>query len=259
MISTRNLIYTAAMVSLFCGAGRGLSEDHPPVAVPAPKPKWTGSAAIGVTLTRGNSDTLLATMTAIAGKKWDSNEFVIGGDGTYGESKSPGATNSTINANSVHGFVQYNRLFSKRLYGYGRVEGLHDEVADISYRVTLGPGAGYYIIKGTNTDLCAEIGPGYVFQLLGTNTQNYATLRVGEKFHHTLNDHVRLWQTAEWLPQVEKFQNYVVNAEIGIETDLTKRKNLTLRTFVQETFTSEPAPGRRQNDVKLVTALAYKF
>jgi putative salt-induced outer membrane protein YdiY len=223
------------------------------------EPPWIGSVSTGVTLTRGNSDTLMATMSAVAGKKWGQNELSFGADGTYGEAKPPGATNSIVNANAVHGLVQYNRLFSERLFGYGRVDALHDEVAAIRYRVSLGPGVGYYFIKAVHTDLSAELGPGYVVERLGSDNSSYATLRIGEKFHHTLNDHVRLWQTFEWLPQVDKFNNYIINAEIGVEADLTKTKKLTLRSFLQDTYNNVPATGRRKNDVKLVTALAYKF
>jgi putative salt-induced outer membrane protein YdiY len=215
--------------------------------------------AAGVTLTRGNGDTLLATISTIAVKKWAQDEISLGGDGSYGETKAPGATNSTVNANSIHGFAQYNRLFTERFYGFARTEALHDEVADVRYRVSLSPGAGYYFVKATNTDLCAEIGPGYVWERLGTNDDSFATLRLGEKFHHTLNDHVRIWQTAECAPQADKFGNYVMNAEIGFEADLTKKKDLTLRTFLQDTYSSQPAAGRQKNDVRLVTGVAYKF
>jgi putative salt-induced outer membrane protein YdiY len=58
---------------------------------------------------------------------------------------------------------------------------------------------------------------------------------------------------------VDKFNNYVINAEIGIEADLTKKKDLTLRAFLQDTYNNEPAAGREKNDARLVTAIAYKF
>ena len=143
---------------------------------------WKGSAAVGVTLTRGNSDTLLATASAVAGKKWAHDELSFGADGTYGETKDQTTGENTVNANSIHGFAQYNRLFTDRFFGYARTEALHDEVADVRYRVSLSPGAGYYFIKETNIDLCAEVGPGYVWERLGTNDSSFATLRLGEKF-----------------------------------------------------------------------------
>jgi len=191
------------------------------------------------------------------GRKWDHNELSLGADAVYGESKVNGVTSR--NADSVDGFAQYNRLFTERLYGYGRVDALHDEIADIKYRVALSPGAGYYFIKEKKTDFSLEVGPGYVIEELGTNEESYATLRVGDKFHQQISGQARIWETAEWLPQVDKFKNYIVNAEIGIEADLTADKKLALRAVLQDTYNNEPAAGRQKNDAKLITAIAYKF
>jgi len=224
-----------------------------------PKAKWESSAAAGLTLTRGNSDSTLATLTAGTDGKWDDSELSIGADATYGRTKAPGQSTATTSAELLHGFAQYNWLFTDRLYGYGRVEGLHDGVADIKYRATLSAGAGYYLIKTTNTDLSAEVGPGYVIQELGDDSTSYATVRAGEKFHQALSDRARIWQTAELLPQVDKLDNYIVNAEIGIEADLTRDKKWSLRSYITDTFNHRPAPGRQKNDVTWITAIAYKF
>jgi putative salt-induced outer membrane protein YdiY len=155
--------------------------------------------------------------------------------------------------------VQYNWLFTKRIYDFGRVEWLHDGVADINYRASLSVGAGYYFIKTTNTELSAEIGPTYVFQKLGDDSSAYATIRVGEKFNQALSDRARFWERAECLPQVDRLNNYIINAEVGIEADLTKDKKLALRSYVTDTFNNEPAAGRQKNDLTWVTAIAYKF
>ncbi len=90
-------------------------------------------------------------------------------------------------------------------------------------------------------------------------SSSYATLRVGEKFHQALSDRARLWQTAEFLPQVDQLNNYIINAELGIEADLTKDKKFRLRSYVTDTFNNEPATGRKQNDLTWVTAIAYNF
>ncbi|HZL43626.1 MAG TPA: DUF481 domain-containing protein [Verrucomicrobiae bacterium] len=233
------------------------SEDVPPVVQHTNR--WHGSAAAGLTLTRGNSESFLATATAGAGRKWDLNEAMLGADAAYGTTKNRDTGNDTKTADAYHGFGQYNRLFTERLYGYGRADGLYDAVADIKYRVTLGPGAGYYFIKEKRIDFCGELGPGYIIEKLGNSEQKFATLRVGDKFHCQLSDRARLWQIAEWLPRVDKFKNYIINAEIGIESDLRADKKLSLRTYLQDTYNSVPAAGRRKNDVKLVAAVAFKF
>jgi putative salt-induced outer membrane protein YdiY len=258
MISRKHLELFVAVL-LAATSGVSVRAEEAAAAAPAAekKPQWESTVALGFTLTRGNSETLLATLTAGTRKKWEQNEVSLGADATYGESTVNDV--NTVNANSAHGFVQYNRLFTERFYGYARVDAMFDEVADINYRVSLSPGVGYYFIKNKTADLCAEVGPGYIFENLGGDVHDYATLRVGEKFHYALSDRARLTQTAEYLPQLDDFNNYIINFLIGIEADLTKDKKFVLGTFLYDTYDNIPAPGRKCNDLKLVVSIGYKF
>lgn len=246
---------TLSILVCICGgtsvvvAQQSTTTNKPPAS-----PPWDASAAVGLTLTRGNSKTLLFTGNVLANKKWDElrNELNLGVDGVYGEN------NSVKNAESLHGFGQFNRLFTERLFGYLRLEGLHDAIAHVDYRLTVSPGGGYYLLKETNTTLRVELGPGYIYEKDhdGT-TRSYISLRVGERFEHKFNDHAKLWQSLEYLPQVDDFNNYIVNAEVGVESAMTKK--LSLQAYVQDSYHNEPAAGRLKNDLKLVAGLKYKF
>lgn len=147
-----------------------------------PRYSWESSAGVGFTLTRGNSDTILTTANIQTHRKTPENEISLGADGAYGEN------NSVQNVNSVHGFSQYNHLFSEKIFGYLRADALHDEIADLQYRITLSPGVGYYFLKDTNTTLAGEFGPAMVFERLGNTDNNYATLRLAERFEHKFPD-----------------------------------------------------------------------
>lgn len=226
-------------------------EEKPAEMEKAPKYPWESSITAGLTLTRGNSHTLLYTGTFQTDKKTPDNEYMFGANGTYG------SQNSEDTVNNYGGFGQWNHLFTKRFYSYIRVDALRDVIADLDYRVNIGPGVGYYVIKGTNTTLKAEAGGGIQYEHLGGNYSSYGTVRFAENFEHKFNSHARLWEKAEILPQVDKFQNYVVNAEIGIETLITKA--ISLKTYLQDTYQSEPAADHYRNDIKLVSGLTYKF
>jgi putative salt-induced outer membrane protein YdiY len=134
---------------------------------------------------------------------------------------------------------------------------LRDIIADIDYRLTIGPGAGYYLIKQTNTTLAVEGGFNFEAQKLGGKDQNFATVRLAERFEHKFNNRARFWQNVELLPQVDKFDNCVMNFEIGIEAALSKSFNL--KTYLDDTYANRPAVGRQKNDLKLVSGISYKF
>jgi putative salt-induced outer membrane protein len=242
-----------ALAAALSAAHIGTNTSHGQVAapVPPPPPKWEKSAALGLTLTEGNSDTLLVTGNLLASRKGERNEISLGADGAYGEN------NDVKNNETLHGFAQYNRLFSDRFYGYARLDGLHDAIADVEYRFTFSPGVGYYFIKNERTRLSGEVGPGYIYEKQGDDERGYFIARLAERFDHKINDKTKIWQSLEFLPEIEDFDNYIINAEVGVDTQLTQK--LALRSYLQDTYDNQPAPGRKKNDLKLVTALAWKF
>jgi putative salt-induced outer membrane protein len=244
-------IFASAVFAGNC-FGTLATQTNSPVAVETNlPPKWDGSVALGLTATAGNSDSVLFTGKFQTHKKSPWNEFTLGGDATYGE------TDSTKNNETLHGFGQYNHLFGDRWYGYANADALHDGIADVKYRFTFSPGVGYYFIKTPQTSLAGEFGPGILYEKLDGGYDTYATLRLAERFEHKFNDHARLWQKVEFLPQVDKPDNFLVNFEIGVETALTQK--ISLQVYMDDNFANEPAPGRKDNDVKLVSGLAYKF
>ena len=223
----------------------------PGAVIPTNKPAWESTVAFGLTLTSGNSESVLATGSFRTHRNNPTNEWTLGLEGSYGEN------NAVENNESLHGFAQYNHLFGERWYAYTRADALHDGIADVTYRFTFSPGAGYYFVKNKQTSLAGEFGPAVLYEKLDDEYHTYPTLRLAERFEHKMDEHTRFWQNVEFLPQVDQPDNFLVNAEVGAEAALTKR--LSLRTVVQDNYANIPAPGRKDNDVKLISGLAYKF
>lgn len=249
MRSNRNRVGWIAFPALAAFASSAFGQAQDPAL--QKEPHWETSAALGFTMTRGNSKTLLFTGNAQATKKSEKNEWNFGADATYGED------DEEKNAENARAYGQYNRLFTERFFGYLRLEVFHDDIADVDYRITVGPGVGYYFIKEKDISLRAEVGPAFVHEKQGGSTDDYITLRLAERFDWKINDRAKIWQGLEVLPQVDDWDNYILNAEAGLETSITKQ--LSLRTYVQDTYDNDPAPDRQKNDIKFVTAIAYKF
>jgi putative salt-induced outer membrane protein YdiY len=221
---------------------------------PPKKSPWEGNAALGLTVTRGNSDTLLFNLNVQGTRKWDKNELRLKADGTYGEN------NGTRNNEQARGIAQYNRIFGHedRWFVYGRLEALHDGIASVKGRISISPGVGYYFVKNARTSLSGEVGPGFVEEKLGDAPwHDYLTLRAAERFEFKINERSRLWQSVEWLPQVDDLSNYIINAEIGVSTTITPKWDL--RVVLQDSYDNQPAPGRKQNDLKLIAGVGFKF
>lgn len=214
-------------------------------------PVWQSSISLGFTMSQGNSDTMLVSGRFRTDRKTSANEWMLGADGAYGQS------DNQANTETVHGATQFNHLFTDRFYGFGRVDALHDGIKDIAYRVTLSPGLGYYLLKQTNLAMAVESGPSYVDEKQGSDTQGYAAWRFADRFEYKFDSHVRCWQGCEMIPQLNQTDNFIINAEAGIEAPLTKE--LSLQVTVQDNYVNLPAPDYKHNDVRIVSGISYKF
>lgn len=239
-------------MALCLGAGSAAAQDKP-----AEKKGWETTAAAGLTLTRGNSDTFLGTLGLDTNRKWERDEAAFGITGGYGEAEVDG--DNQKNTEYVRGFGQYNRLFTERLFGGIRLDGEYDGITGVDYRFRVSPLIGYYVIKEPKTLLAFEAGPSVVFERLeGQSSDVYVSARFAERFEHKLTETTKIWQSLEYIPQVDRWQEkYLLLGEVGIDTAITKK--LSLRAVAQNTYDSEPASGRDKNDFRLITGIAYKF
>lgn len=242
-------------VALAC-VGSGLNAADIPASAEATN-KWVTTAAASLTLTRGNSETFLATLGLDSQRKWARDEVYLGVSGGYGES-----TVNDVNSKNtefVQGFGQYNHLFTDRFYGALRLDAQDDQIAGIEYRFKVSPLVGYYLIKNDRMTLAAEAGPSLIYEhLKGQDPHGYWAARFAERFEYKLTATTRVWESLEYLPQVDAWdKNYLLNFEAGIETAITKK--WSLRVVFQDQYASEPAPGRKENDMRLLAGTAYKF
>jgi putative salt-induced outer membrane protein YdiY len=243
--------------------GTPIARSQTPPADP-PKTNWQSSAGVGLSLTRGNSENLLFNARIDTFRQWERDDLRLSADTTYGttETETTDAAGvkkdeTSTTASQARGTAQYNHLFSERFYGGLRLEVLHDDIADVSYRITVSPLAGYYFVKKEKTKLSGELGPGFIFERQGGEDDNYTALRIGERFDHTFSARAKMWQTAEFLPKVDDFSTYLFNFEIGAEASLTEK--LSLRLVFRDNYNSEPASGRKENDMQIISGIVYRF
>jgi putative salt-induced outer membrane protein YdiY len=225
---------------------------------PSSAPVWHGDTALGLSLARGNANTFLLSGSATADNKWEQNDLKLGADGQYGFNNW-GQTNQTQSTEAIHGFIDYKRLFTERFYGGARIDGFHDDIASIQYRLIVGPAVGYYFIKSDASKLSGEFGPSFIDERLGHEDSSYVTIRFSERGEHTFNKAktAKVWEEVDYMPQVDDFSNYLLNSEVGVEAALNAR--FSLRVCADDKFDSKPAAGHKANDILLVCSLVYKY
>ncbi len=260
-ITTTTVTTTKVTTAVTAGATNVTTNVTTEISVTPPPVKWDTTFTFGLTVTGGNTKTLLTSVDLQTQRKTPMDEYLFDVNGTYGEN------NEVVNAESLDGSGQYNRTITDGLYYGLKVDGFHDGIAGIDYRLTVSPLVGYYLIKQTNTSLAVEIGPGYIYQRdeyepAGTSTGSdsefsHATLRLAERFEHKFSPSTKIWENVEIIPQVNNFGNFYADGEIGVSSALSKHTSLT--TYVDDYYYQVPTLGHLRDDVKLVTGLTYKF
>jgi len=214
--------------------------------------EWQSTALVGVTISQGNSETVLANANVLSAREWGPNLLGLSLGYTYGEA------DSEVTAESYTAGANYRRTIQDPYYlGIGATF-LRDDFSAVDYRITVTPSLGMYVIKNDTTTLNIETGPAYVFESVDDIENDYAAFRVAQGLEHQFNDTFRIWESVEYLADFQDFgDNYLLNFEVGFETKLSDR--LSLNTYLQGVYDPSPAAGFVETDLRLVSALSINF
>lgn len=236
--------FMVACAAVVAAAGLAGAEEAQPG-------KWDVSVAAGLTATDGNSDTRQGTVSVLGERKADTDQYRTGLEFAYGETE---GSNTLENGKA---FAGWRHLVSERAYGLVDLTVAYDAIADVDYRATLAPGVGYFLMKDDLAQLGVEAGPAYVWEKVGGVSDDYLALRFAERYDRKLSDTATCWQSIEYLPRADDFDDYLLSAEIGVEAALNAK--LSVRLVVKDQYDSTPAADRKQNDLTVIGALAYRL
>lgn len=211
---------------------------------------------LGATFADGNSESMKGNASLSMQGERPALGSVLGGiQVNYGESKVNGETETDVD--NAKAFVNAKKTATAKTFVYGDTSILYDNVAEIDYRVTAGPGAGVYLVKTAADAFSLEAGPTYIWERVTEEDDNYLAVRAAQRYEHAVAPGTRFWEALEYLPEAADFRNYLVNAEAGAEAAVNAR--FSLRLVLQDKYDSEPGPGMEKNDVTLIGGISIKL
>jgi putative salt-induced outer membrane protein YdiY len=211
--------------------------------------------SLGANLTDGNSETKQLNGSVIGEGENRLGSVRAGVEGNYGKSKLNDVDETT--AKNAKAFAQARKTLTEMTYAYLEASVLYDDIASIDYRATAGPGLGLYLIKSDATKLSVEAGLSYITEDVGDEKDDYVAARAAERFERRLSENAKMWESVEYMPQIDDTANYLLNSEVGAEAAMAG--NMSLRLVVQDRYDSTPAPDRKENDLSVIAALSWKL
>ena len=212
---------------------------------------WKRSLEVGVNTASGNSDALRCTGAASAARETETNFLFLKASGRYGES------DGEKDAEEATGEGKLQHRLTERVYAALDGNAHRDRIADLDYRVRGSLSLGRHFIWTERTVLSAEIGPGYVAEKKGGEKEGFMASRAAQYLEFLITDRLQIWQSMEFVQNLEDSAVYFINAEVGLETVLVA--NLSLKFTVEDRYDSAPAEDKEGNDLLTTTALNWSF
>lgn len=218
----------------------------------AKKPEgWKSELSIGVDLYRGNTDSQRTKGQLAAKNKTEYTRWDLGAEATYAE------TDEEKSAERARAWLQYDQDISDWQYGSLRISVDYDALAALDYRLLFGPALGFVLRRTERQILKTEIGPSYVREKEGGETESFVALRVAESYEMDWTKTSKFWQSAEYLPDIQYGNNYLLNTEVGLRAAFDQ--TISLKFVLKHAFNSQPAEGKKKEDLSLESSLVFSF
>jgi putative salt-induced outer membrane protein len=244
----------------FSGTRPVRPEDIAGIAVP-PSPPWEGAVSALAAGTSGNSETLVlaARLNLLRDTERDRLEFY--GRGDFGQTEDPDTGENETTVQKATGGINYDYFIYDPWFVGAFTQFDHDFLQDLVLRTRIGGGPGYRFIKNEAMELLGRVGVAYVNENYRssseTDDRSYVAAFVQERFRWTISDTQKLLQGIDITPNLEDFGDTLFHFDLTFRQDVAK--GFFLDVLFADDYDTEPAEGRKKNDITYGAGLGYRF
>lgn len=221
---------------------------------------WTVNGSLGIAGTKGNAETSTFTTPL-----------------TFVRASNTGRTNAYFNsirssallggvktktAQAVRGGWGYSRDLKKNIFANAFNDYEYDQFQSLDLRVVLGGGLGYQVWRGDSGRLALLGGGAWNREKFSpvsaaAFTRRSAEAYWGDDYSLKFNSRTNLTQSFRMFNNLSNTGQYRMNFDMGASTQLAKW--LTWNIALSNRYLSNPAPGRKTNDMLYTTGLGFSF
>jgi putative salt-induced outer membrane protein len=228
---------------------------------------WSGLLDTGLSLTRGNSDSLTYNLSGKAARVTERDKITVYTTAIYTDSTVDHISSTT--AHAIRGGIRGDLNVSDKLFVFGFTDFEYDQFQDLDLRNVIGGGLGYHVIKSKNTTFDVFTGGSYDQDFFGAVaatattsaapaiTRKTGEVVLGESFNAKINNRTTITQVFSIYPNVSETGTYRFQFDT---TAATKLKNwLAWQVTYSDRYLSNPLPGFKTNDLLLSTGVRLTF
>jgi putative salt-induced outer membrane protein len=243
------------LIALLVSAGPVLAQQTCPCPPPEPPPgNWIGSAGLGFSLNRGNTETTNLNVTFDATydpKTKDLWKF----QGLYLR----GETDGEVSVDRLFLQGRYERKVTTRAFIFGQGQYLRDVFKEIDYLFATNGGVGYKVIVSGTVSLSVDGGAGVSWEKNpGLDVDTSGVITAGDQFAWKLSPSSTITQGFSVLWDADDFGDALYTFSAGLSTSVLKQLELKIE-LLDAYKTKPPNDLVEKNDVAFLTAVVYKF
>ena len=230
---------------------------------------WHGSVNVAFNAARGNTYQNSAAVVANVNRRWEKDRlnadfgYYYAKDGKAGAEKEKTDDRWEVEAKHDH-------FWLTKVYSYEDLKWERDVIQDLNARYRVGLGGGYQWLDNT---VFASTGKWSFNQEFGANwikeeyavpnddvkKDGFCALRYGHHFSYIpkWTEGLELFHTMEILPEVDEWEKFLANADVGFTAKLVY--NFDLIAKVEWDYNSKPANDRKKSDYRYIVGLGYKW
>jgi putative salt-induced outer membrane protein YdiY len=226
-------------------------------AINPPPVRWTGNVLVGGLLARGNTDSDSLNASGDLSHKTESDEISFHGQYLFSRQRVPGdGKHETVD--DLLGRAKYQYTFAPKWYAYAGVEAEHDVIAGLDLRLAPSVGAGFQWADKPAFSFSTEAGAGYLYrQYAHDGEMGSPDARLAYHLKAKFNDKVSVFHNLEYLPGLDEINNYFLNTDVGIRTDLAAKMYAEFK--IEYRYDSKPAPAHGPNDIRYILGVGVSF
>jgi len=228
---------------------------------------WSGLLDTGLSVTRGNSQSLTYTLSGKAARVTERDKISVYSTAIYSNSTVNGVNSTT--AHAIRGGIRGDLNVSNHLFVFGFTDFEYDQFQDLNLRNVLGGGFGYHVINTKAMTFDVFGGGSYNQAFYGAVaatasepampavTRKTGEIVLGETFNARLNSRTTVTEQFSIYPNISETGTYRFQFDA---TAATRLKNwLSWQVTYSDRYLSNPLPGFKSNDLILSTGVRLTF
>ena len=216
---------------------------------------WNGNLGLGLSLTRGNTETTNFSFTYLI-KKSLSPKIEFSSSGSYLLGRIEGTTNSE--SLGLAGRLDWSH--TERFFTFFELQGIRDRFKNYDYRIFPTAGVGVKVLFHDQAELSATAGLSEVFtKYYDTgDTDSYTGVVIGDTLTWKISPAAELTQKMALNSNISELSHYFIQFEISLSAAITKSWALKF-SFIDNYDNNPIGEGIKKNDLVLLANVTLKF